>query len=77
MSLEQWYLEIPVVTRVYLTASVLTTAACYFDVISPFTLYLNYRLIFEKYEFWRVFTNFFFLPGSAATLASARRFSIQ
>ena len=60
MSLEQWYLEIPVVTRVYLTASVLTTAACYFDVISPFTLYLNYRLIFEKYEFWRVFTNFFF-----------------
>ena len=60
MSLERWYLEIPIVTRCYLTASVLTTAACYFDVISPFSLYLNYRLIFEKYEFWRIITNFFF-----------------
>jgi hypothetical protein len=60
MSFEQWYLEIPIVTRCYLTASVLTTAACYFDIISPFSLYLNYRLIFEKYEFWRILTNFFF-----------------
>lgn len=60
MGFEQWYFEIPVVTRCYLTASVLTTAACYFDLISPFSLYLNYRLIFEKYEFWRILTNFFF-----------------
>jgi len=60
MSFEQWYLEIPIVTRCYLTASVLTTAACYFDIVSPFSLYLNYRLIFEKYEFWRILTNFFF-----------------
>ena len=76
MSFETWYKEIPIVTRCYLTISVLTTAACYFDLISPFSLYLNYRLIFEKYEvsarvyldaadlklvqIWRVFTNFFF-----------------
>lgn len=87
MGFEQWYFEIPIVTRCYLTASVLTTAgsgthalsnclamltktnerhveilcaACYFDIISPFSLYLNYRLIFEKYEFWRILTNFFF-----------------
>ena len=60
MSFEQWYFEIPIVTRCYLTASVLTTAACYFDIISPFSLYLNYRLIFEKYEVWRILTNFFF-----------------
>mmetsp|Transcript_35906 Transcript_35906/g.112319 ORF Transcript_35906/g.112319 Transcript_35906/m.112319 type:complete len:239 (+) Transcript_35906:379-1095(+) len=60
MSFETWYKEIPIVTRCYLTISVLTTAACYFDLISPFSLYLNYRLIFEKYEVWRVFTNFFF-----------------
>jgi hypothetical protein len=50
MSFDTWYREIPIVTRCYLTASVLTTVACFFDLVSPFSLYLNYRLIWEKYE---------------------------
>jgi hypothetical protein len=50
MSFETWYLEIPIITRCYFTISVITTLACYFDLISPFTLYLNYRLIWEKME---------------------------
>lgn len=50
MSFETWYLEIPIITRCYFTISVVTTLACYFDLISPFTLYLNYRLIWEKME---------------------------
>mmetsp|Transcript_40658 Transcript_40658/g.96552 ORF Transcript_40658/g.96552 Transcript_40658/m.96552 type:complete len:264 (-) Transcript_40658:623-1414(-) len=60
MSFETWYLEIPIITRCYFTISVVTTLACYFDLISPFTLYLNYRLIWEKMEVWRIFSNFFF-----------------
>ena len=50
MSFDTWYREIPIVTRCYLTVSVLTTVACFFDLLSPFSLYLNYRLIYEKYE---------------------------
>ena len=41
MSFDTWYREIPIVTRCYLTASVLTTVACFFDLVSPFSLYLN------------------------------------
>lgn len=40
-----WYNEIPVVSRVYLTASFLTTAACALDLVSPFSLYFHTDLI--------------------------------
>jgi len=55
-----WYLEIPLITRVYLTASVVTTAACALELISPFSLYFNAGLILYKFQIWRLFTNFFF-----------------
>ena len=55
-----WYTEIPVVSRVYLTASFVTTAACALDLVSPFSLYYNFGLIFHKGQVWRLGTNFFF-----------------
>jgi len=55
-----WYHEIPVITRVYLTASVVTTAACALELVSPFSLYFNAGLVFYKFQVWRLFTNFFF-----------------
>jgi len=60
VTLQDWYLEIPPVTRVYLTGSVLVTVACSLELISPFTLYFNVQLIFLKWQVWRLFTNFFF-----------------
>jgi Derlin-2/3 len=56
----QWYMDIPVVSRTYLTASFMTTAACALDVVSPFSLYFNSGLIFYKGQFWRIITNFLF-----------------
>lgn len=44
----EWYMDIPVVSRAYLTLSFLTTAACALDLVSPFSLYFNYTLIVEK-----------------------------
>lgn len=44
----EWYLDIPVVSRAYLTLSFLTTAACALDVVSPFSLYFNSALIWQK-----------------------------
>jgi Derlin-2/3 len=60
MTLEQWYRQMPVVTRSYLTLSFLTTAGCALELISPFSVYYNSHLIFRKYQLWRLFTNFFF-----------------
>jgi Derlin-2/3 len=60
MTLEQWYRQMPVVTRSYLTLSFLTTAGCALELISPFSVYYNSNLIFRKGQVWRLATNFFF-----------------
>ncbi|CAI5722699.1 unnamed protein product [Hyaloperonospora brassicae] len=56
----EWYYDIPVVSRLYLTGSVLTTTACALDLVSPFSLYFNFQLIFLKGQVWRLVTNFLF-----------------
>jgi len=56
----EWYNEIPVVSRAYLTGSFLTTAACALDLVSPFSLYFNFKLIFYRGQVWRLITNFLF-----------------
>ena len=48
--LEQWYREMPIVTRTYLTLALLTSAACHFDFISPLHLYFNPNAITQKYQ---------------------------
>ena len=60
MTLEQWYRQMPVVTRSYLTLSFLTTAGCALELISPFSVYYNSHLIFKRGQLWRLATNFFF-----------------
>jgi len=42
------YLEIPVISRLYFTGAFLTTAGCALDIISPFSLYFNFDLIFHQ-----------------------------
>jgi len=58
--LETWYKSIPVVTRVYLTLACLTSGAVTFEFITPLNLYLNYRLVWQNYQIWRLLTNFLF-----------------
>jgi hypothetical protein len=54
------YMEIPVVSRVYLTGAFLTTAGCAVDLISPFSLYFNWDLIFSQGQIWRLITSYLF-----------------
>uniref|UniRef100_A0A1B6MPE4 Derlin n=1 Tax=Graphocephala atropunctata TaxID=36148 RepID=A0A1B6MPE4_9HEMI len=56
----QEYLQIPVVTRAYTTACVLTTLAVQLDLVSPFQLYFNPILIINQYQAWRLVTTFLF-----------------
>eukprot|EP00887_Chlorella_sp_A99_P005582 scaffold1.g5582.t1 len=60
MDVAEWYKQLPPITRGYVTLCVLTTAACALEVITPFHIYFNSRLILQKREFWRVLTNFFY-----------------
>lgn len=55
-----WYMEIPVVSRLYFTGAFLTTAACAVDIISPFSLYFNWDLIFSQGQVWRLVTTYLF-----------------
>lgn len=36
------------------------------QIITPFTMYFNARLIFQKYELWRLLTNFLFFGNLGA-----------
>ena len=57
----EWYPEVPVVTRFYMTSSVLTTAACSrwsFCLRSLSTSTSTLSLM--KLQLWRLLTNFFF-----------------
>ena len=60
ISIEEWYKQMPIVTRTYLTLAFLTTVGCALELISPYTVYFNRRLIVEKLQLWRLLTNFFF-----------------
>lgn len=60
MSVEDWYKQLPIVTRSYITLSFLTTAGCALDIITPYHIYFNAWLILQKLEIWRLFTNFFY-----------------
>ena len=54
------YMNIPVVSRLYLTGAFMTTAACAVDIVSPLSLYFNYDLVFRHGQFWRLITPYLF-----------------
>lgn len=58
--LRQEYMQIPVVTRAYMTASIITTLAVHLDLVSPFQLYFNPNLIIREKQIWRLITTFLF-----------------
>ncbi|RWW82175.1 hypothetical protein BHE74_00009378, partial [Ensete ventricosum] len=59
-AVEEWYKQMPIITRSYLTAAVVTTVGCSLEIISPYNLYLNPKLIVQQYEIWRLVTNFLY-----------------
>ncbi|KAG0480279.1 hypothetical protein HPP92_011137 [Vanilla planifolia] len=59
-ALEEWYKQMPIITRSYLTAAVVTTVGCSLDIISWHHLYLHPGLVVKHYEIWRLITNFLF-----------------
>ncbi|KAI3741050.1 hypothetical protein L1987_58717 [Smallanthus sonchifolius] len=50
----------PIITRSYLTAAIVTTIGCSLEIISPHILYLHPKLVLKQYQIWRLITNFLY-----------------
>jgi len=58
--LEQWFMELPAVTRFWTSAVVITSTLVQTEVISPFNLFYSFRAVFLKNQFWRLVTTFLY-----------------
>ncbi|KAI8610860.1 Der1-like family-domain-containing protein [Chytriomyces sp. MP71] len=61
--LEEWYFELPIVTRTYMTLVFAETLACQLDLISQYQLYFSPELVFRGGQYWRLITSFLYFGG--------------
>ncbi|KAJ1755510.1 hypothetical protein GGF48_002076 [Coemansia sp. RSA 921] len=59
--LEEWYMQLPLFTRIYTTGIVVLTLAIQLEWASPLTLFYTYHAVFVQNEYWRLLTTFLFL----------------
>ncbi|XP_072965188.1 derlin-1 [Typha angustifolia] len=57
----EYYNSLPPVSKAYGTACLLTTTACQLGLLSQLHIALLYELVFQRFQIWRLFANFFFL----------------
>nr|UXY87295.1 protein degradation protein DER1 [Cryptomonas sp.] len=50
----------PLITRAFLIFSISVNLLCFTNVLKPMNIFLNYRLIINFYNFWRLFSHIFF-----------------
>ncbi|DBA00351.1 TPA: hypothetical protein N0F65_000536, partial [Lagenidium giganteum] len=60
-TLEGWYYGMPPITRFYLTMCFLTTALSSLGFVTPRSFYLDFDLVWERFQIWRLTTCFMFL----------------
>ncbi|KAK6850134.1 Der1-like family-domain-containing protein [Apiospora arundinis] len=58
--LEAWFWEMPICTRWWTTATVLTSALVQCQMVSPYQLFYSVRTVFTKGEYWRMLTTFLY-----------------
>ncbi|KAJ2478595.1 hypothetical protein IWW56_003621 [Coemansia sp. RSA 2131] len=59
--LEEWYLQLPLFTRIYTTGIVVLTLAIQLEWATPLSLFYTYHATFVQGEYWRLLTTFLFL----------------
>ncbi|RPA83842.1 Der1-like protein [Ascobolus immersus RN42] len=58
--LEQWFYDIPVVTRYWTSAAVLTSVLVQCNFVTPFQLFLSLPKVYKRREYWRLLTTFLY-----------------
>lgn len=60
-SFQDWFNSVPPITKVFLVSTVLSGAALTFNWVSGWDLVLNWDLVRNKFQVWRLFTAFIFV----------------
>ncbi|KAI5251813.1 putative membrane protein [Aureobasidium subglaciale] len=60
LPLEQWFFEMPVCTRWWTTATVVTGLLVQCHILTPFQLFYSFRAVFVRSQYWRLFTTFIY-----------------
>ncbi|KFG58485.1 Der1 family protein, partial [Toxoplasma gondii RUB] len=55
-----FFSHLPPVTRFYLFCSTALMLLCTLEIVSPFSLYINYNLVLQRGQVWRIFSCFLF-----------------
>lgn len=55
-----FFQQSPKLTKILTLSSIAISLLTWFEVVTPLGLYLNYNLIFKKFQIWRIFSNFFY-----------------
>ncbi|PKY06852.1 putative ER-associated proteolytic system protein Der1 [Aspergillus campestris IBT 28561] len=58
--LEQWFYEMPPVTRWWTAATVATAVMVQCHILTPFQLFYSFRAVYVKSQYWRLFTSFLY-----------------
>ncbi|KAI4749509.1 putative membrane protein [Aureobasidium sp. EXF-12298] len=60
LPLEQWFFEMPVCTRWWTTATVVTGLLVQCHILTPFQLFYSFRAVFVRSQYWRLLTTFIY-----------------
>lgn len=59
-SIEEWFKELPPISRGWLVSALLSTVAVVLGFASPVQLYLDWTLVINKFQIWRLMTCYIF-----------------
>ncbi|KAI9827408.1 MAG: hypothetical protein M1819_006949 [Sarea resinae] len=60
LPIESWFYSLPPCTRLWTTATVLTSLAVQAHLITPWQLFYSFRAVYQKSQFWRPLTTFLY-----------------
>ena len=57
---QEWFRDLPAVTKILFTSTLLSAACTTFNLIGPASLVFIWHAIYQNFEIWRIFTAFTF-----------------
>ncbi|KAL5334779.1 Der1-like family-domain-containing protein [Aspergillus crustosus] len=60
LPLEQWFYEMPPVTRYWTAATVATSVLIHCHILEPLQLFYSFRAVYVKSQYWRLITTFLY-----------------
>ncbi|KAG4302079.1 hypothetical protein PCK1_001638 [Pneumocystis canis] len=57
---ESWYMDIPIVTRLFITGAVATSLAVQCNWVTPFQLFFSWHSVIIRKQYWRLITTFLY-----------------